>query len=141
MIPWRSESGVSLIEVLVSLVLFAVALLGIAAAYPLSRSAVSAGGQATVAVGLARQTLEEMRNRRYTSTIDDITASNFPSWGYDMIPNFPTFRRTVSITDGVPEASCTPSGTPCSKRVSVTVVYRNSTGQEQAVTLTTIFVR
>lgn len=138
---WRSEAGASLVEVVVSLALFAIALLGLAAAFPLSRSAIATGSQLTVALGLARQTLEEMRNRRYTSTVDDLIAVNFPNHGYGEIPDFPTFRRTVTILDGRPEAACTPAGTPCSKTVSVGVVFRDSTGHERAVTLKTIFIR
>jgi Tfp pilus assembly protein PilV len=138
----RSQAGASLVEVLVSLVFFAIAMLGVAAAFPVSRAAVAMGDRTATALGLARQTLEEMRNRRFTTTVDEITSANFPDRPYGSIPNFPTFRRTVTIANGVPEAVCTPApGTPCSKRVTVRVFFRDHQGQEQHVPLNTIFVR
>ena len=70
----RDQSGVSLIEVMISMLLLSVALLGIAVAFPQSRVAVQGSSQITTATNLARQTLEHMRNRRYSSTVDQITA-------------------------------------------------------------------
>jgi Tfp pilus assembly protein PilV len=138
----QSEAGVSLIEVMVSLLLLSVALLGLAVGFPQSRTAVVTGSQVSTAVNLARQTLEAMRNRPYTSTVDEITGANFPNQGYGGIPSFPGYRRTVTISDGVPQPACTPPpGTPCTKTVAVTVFYRDETGQERSVTLRTIFVR
>jgi type II secretory pathway pseudopilin PulG len=138
----RSEAGASLIEVMVSMLLLSVALLGIAVAFPQSRIAVQGGSQLTVATNLARQTLEDMRNRRYTATIDEITGANFGAIGYGGYVDFPGFRRTVAITDGSPDASCLPPpGTPCTKTVAVSVFFRDERGQEQSVDLRTIFVR
>jgi type II secretory pathway pseudopilin PulG len=138
----RSEAGASLIEVMVSMLLLSVALLGIAVAFPQSRIAVQGGSQLTTATNLARQVLEDMRNRRYTTTIDEITSTNFGSVGYGGIPNFPSFRRAVNINDGAPEATCTPPpGTPCTKTVTVSIFFRDERGQEQSVDLRTIFVR
>jgi prepilin-type N-terminal cleavage/methylation domain-containing protein len=138
----RDQSGVSLIEVMISMLLLSVALLGIAVAFPQSRVAVQGSSQITTATNLARQTLEHMRNRRYSSTVDQITAPNFPPAGYGAIPNFAGYRRTVTIQDGTPEALCVPPpGTPCTKTVTVSVFFRDERGQEQTVALRTIFVR
>jgi type II secretory pathway pseudopilin PulG len=137
----RNEAGASLIEVMVSMLLLSVALLGLAVAFPQSRVAVQGGSQITTATNLARQALEDMRNRVYSSTVDQITSTNFGSLGYGGYPEFPTFRRTVDILDGAPESACTPPGTPCTKTVTVSVFFRDERGQEQAVTLRTIFVR
>lgn len=129
----RSESGTSLIEVMVALVLLTVALLGLAAAFAPSRIAIEGGNQVTTAVALARQTLEAMRNRPYDSDQDEITTAIFPAEGYGSIPNLASFRRSVLIENDVPETNM--------KRVTVTVNYRDNTGQEEAVRLTTMFVR
>lgn len=137
-----AQSGLSLIEVMVSMMLLSVALMGLAVAFPTSRIAVQSGSQISAAVNLARQTLEAMRNRDYTSTADEIIPGNFPNQGYGSITNFSTLRRTVLIQDGVPQAACTPPpGTPCTKTVTVTVFYRDERGTERSVAVSTIFVR
>lgn len=128
-----SESGLSLIELMVAMLLLAVALLGLAAAFAPSRIAIEEGNQITTGVGLARQTLENMRNRVYDSTTDELTSANYPAEAYGSIPNFPGYRRSVLIEDGVPQTN--------TKRVTVTVNYRDNKGVEQAVRLVTIFVR
>jgi prepilin-type N-terminal cleavage/methylation domain-containing protein len=136
------QSGLSLIEVLVAMMLLSVALMGLAVAFPHSRKAVTEGNNLTAAVNLARQTLEGMRNRRFSSTVDEITLGNFPNQAYGTIPNFPRLRREVQIDDGVPEAQCVPAPpTPCTKRVTVRVYYRDEQGQERPVSLSMIFVR
>jgi type II secretory pathway pseudopilin PulG len=138
----KNEAGASLIEVMVSMLLLSVALLGLAVAFPQSRIAVQGGSQLTTATNLGRRVLEEMRNVRYTATIDDITGTNFPAQGYGGIADFPTFRRTVDIQNNTPEATCLPAPpTPCTKTVIVSVFFRDERGQEQSVDLRTIFVR
>ncbi|HSE95099.1 MAG TPA: prepilin-type N-terminal cleavage/methylation domain-containing protein [Methylomirabilota bacterium] len=138
----RDEAGASLIEVMVSMLLLSVALLGLAVAFPQSRVAVQGGSQITVATNLGRRVLEEMRNVRYTATVDEITNGTFGPLAYGQIPDFPTFRRTVDIVDNQPEANCIPAPpTPCTKTVTVRVFFRDERGQEQSVDLRTIFVR
>ena len=138
----KNEAGASLIEVMVSMLLLSVALLGLATAFPKSRVAVQGGSQITVATNLARRALEEMRNVRYTATVDDITPTNFGAQAYGAIPDFPTFRRVVDIQNNTPEANCLPAPPmPCTKTVTVSIFYRDERGQEQSVALRTIFVR
>jgi type II secretory pathway pseudopilin PulG len=138
----HDEAGASLIEVMVSMLLLSVALLGLAVAFPQSRVAVQGGSQITVATNLARRTLEEMRNVRYTATVDDITNGNFGPIAYGGYPDFPTFRRVVDIQNNTPEATCLPAPpTPCTKTVRVSIFFRDERGQEQSVDLRTIFVR
>lgn len=135
----KPEAGLSLIEVVVALLLLAIALLGLAVGFPLSRAAVYLGDRMTTAISLAQETLEAMRNRRYTATTDEITAENFPDQA--PVPDFPSFRRTVDIRNNVPLAVCAPPATPCSKTVTVAVFFRDQAGQERSVQLTTILVR
>ena len=96
----------------------------------------------SVSPGTVRRALEEMRNVRYTATIDDITPTNFGAQAYGAIPDFPTFRRVVDIQNNTPEANCLPAPPmPCTKTVTVSIFYRDERGQEQSVALRTIFVR
>lgn len=142
MFEMNRDSGLSLLEVVVAMLLLSIALLGLAVGFPSSQAAIYMGDRVSTAVNLAQQTLEQMGGRRYTETIDDITNTNFPDQDYGAIPNFLRFRRTIQIQNGVPEAVCTPPpGTPCTKTVTVTVFYRDPGGEEQSVPLTTIFIR
>lgn len=136
------EAGLSLVEVVVALLLLAIGLVGIAVSFPASRGAVHLADRLTTAVALAQETLEGMRNRRYTADIDEITPGDFPT--QDSVPDFPGFRRSVTIVDNVPVpvTECVPPpGTPCSKTVTVSVSFREPSGNEQSVELTTILVR
>ncbi|HWC04071.1 MAG TPA: prepilin-type N-terminal cleavage/methylation domain-containing protein [Methylomirabilota bacterium] len=129
----RRDSGLSLVELMVALLLLGVALMGLAAAFAPGRMAIQSGDQATTATFLARRVLEDMRNRAYDQDTDDITAANFPALGYGGIANYPNYRRTVTIANDSPE--------PGTKTVTVAVIYRNSSGTEQPVTLSMIFTQ
>jgi prepilin-type N-terminal cleavage/methylation domain-containing protein len=130
----RREAGLSLVELMVALLLLGVALMGLAAAFAPGRMAIQSGDQATVATFLARRVLEDMRNRAYDLDADDINTTYFPaSTGYGSIPNYPNFRRTITITNNAPEAG--------TKTATVAVIYRNSGGTEQSVTLSMIFTQ
>lgn len=129
----RRQAGLSLVELMVALMLLAVALLGLAAAFAPGRMAIQAGDQATTAVFLARQTLEAMRNRAYDSDTDEITTANFPNQGYGGIAGYGGYRRTITIANDSPSAGL--------KTVTVTVFYRDSTGIERPTTLSMVFAR
>jgi prepilin-type N-terminal cleavage/methylation domain-containing protein len=135
----RRDAGLSLIELMVALLLLAVALMGLAAAFAPSRMAIQSGDQATTATFLARRVLEDMRNRAYDLDSDElVNGPTFPAttpYGgitLDSIP-YPRYRRTISIVNNAPEVG--------TKTVTVSVFYRNSSGAEQAVTLTMIFTQ
>ena len=131
----RRQSGLSLVELMVALLLLGVALMGLAAAFAPGRMAIQAGDQATTATFLARRVLEDMRNRAYDLDTDElVNGATFPaSTGYSGIPNYPGYRRTITITNGSPVAG--------TKTVTVAVIFRNSSGTEQPVTLTMIFTQ
>jgi prepilin-type N-terminal cleavage/methylation domain-containing protein len=131
----RRQAGVSLVELMVALLLLGVALMGLAAAFAPGRMAIQSGDQATTATFLARQVLEDMRNRAYDLDGDElVNGTTFPATtGYGSISGYPAFRRTITFTNDSPEVN--------TKTVSVAVIYRNSSGVEQAVTLTMIFTR
>lgn len=63
----RSESGVSLIEVLVTISLLTISLLGLAVALPVARLAVFQGRVSTRAVALAEERIETARRTPYAS--------------------------------------------------------------------------
>jgi Tfp pilus assembly protein PilV len=132
---FRRQMGVSLVELMVALLLLGVALMGLAAAFAPGRMAIQGGDSATTATYLARRVLEDMRNRAYDLDSDElVNGGTFPATtGYGSISGYPAFRRTITVTDNSPETN--------TKTVSVAVFYKNSSGVEQAVTLTMIFTR
>ena len=131
----RRQSGLSLVELMVALLLLGVALMGLAAAFAPGRMAIQQGDQATTATFLARQVLEDMRNRAYDLDGDElVNGATFPATtGYGGIANYPNYRRTITFANNSPE--------PGTKTVTVAVIYRNSSGTEQSVTLTMIFTQ
>ena len=63
----RSEAGVTLMEVLVTMTLLSIALLGMAVAFPVGRAVVLQARMSTTAVALAEQRLEQARRTPYAS--------------------------------------------------------------------------
>jgi prepilin-type N-terminal cleavage/methylation domain-containing protein len=135
----RRDAGFSLIELMVALLLLAVALMGLAAAFAPSRMAIQAGDQATTATFLARRVLEDMRNRAYDLDSDELVdGPTFPAttpYGGIVLDgiSYPGYRWTITIVNDAPEVG--------TKTVTVSVFYRNSSGAEQPVTLTMIFTQ
>jgi prepilin-type N-terminal cleavage/methylation domain-containing protein len=131
----RRDAGLSLVELMVALMLLGVSLMGLAAAFAPGRMAVQQGDQATTATFLARQVLEDMRNRAYDQDTDElVNGATFPATtAYGGIAGYPNYRRTITFVDGAPE--------PGTKTATVAVFYRNSSGVEQSVTLTMIFTQ
>jgi prepilin-type N-terminal cleavage/methylation domain-containing protein len=89
------EKGFTLVEVLIAVMVLAVAFL---AMYQMQAMAVrgnETANQVTIATMLAQDKMEEIRNTNY----DDVTNLNFPTENYGMVPNFPQFRREVAVTE------------------------------------------
>lgn len=126
--PARRPRGFSLIEVLVALVFIAIFAAGFAG-LAVSIVTGNAAARATdIAVFLAHDRLELIRNTAYSS----IVAANFPAEGFGTISvgspavAFPDFRRTTTIQDNTPTAGL--------RRVVVTVLWRGgSLSQEMLV--------
>lgn len=131
----RRQAGLSLVELMVALLLLGVALMGLAAAFGPSRMAIQQGDQATTATFLARRVLEDMRNRAYDQDTDElVNGATFPATtGYGGITSYPNYRRTITFANNAPEIG--------TKTATVVVIYRNSSGTEQSVTLTMIFAQ
>ena len=131
----RRQSGISLVELMVALLLLAVALMGLAAAFAPGRMAIQSGDQATTATFLARQMIEDMRDKAYDQDGDElVSGADYPATtGYGGITNYPNYRRTITFVNDSPEVG--------TKTATVQVFYKNSSGTEQSVTLTMIFTK
>jgi type II secretory pathway pseudopilin PulG len=135
----RRQSGISLVELMVALLLLGVALMGLAAAFTPGRMAIQSGDQATTATFLARQMIEDMRDRVYDQDGDElVNGTDYPATtGYGGIVygsvSYPSYRRTITFVNDSPAVG-TKTGT-------VQIFYRNSSGIEQSVTLTMIFTK
>ena len=64
----RDDSGLTLVEILVALVVISVGLVGIAVIVPVSSEAIQHGGQLSRATFLAEQTIEQARTATWTAT-------------------------------------------------------------------------
>jgi prepilin-type N-terminal cleavage/methylation domain-containing protein len=88
------EKGFTLVEVLIAVMVLAIAFL---AMYQMQAMAVrgnETGNQVTIATMLAQDKMEEIRNTAY----DNVISINFPAENYGMVPNYPQFRREVTVT-------------------------------------------
>jgi hypothetical protein len=81
-----------------------------------------------------------MRNAAYDLDTDElVNGTEFPaSTPYNSSPpsdmvDYPKYRRTITFVNDTPEAG--------TKTATVVIIYRNSSGVEQSVTLTTIFTQ
>lgn len=141
--------GLTLPEILVSMAILTIGLLGMAAALIVSTGGVSAGlngGQGAIERGnavstatmLAQERLEQVRRVAYTAGVDQITTASFPAEAFDSINGYPSFSRTVTIQDD------TPSSPGVMKTVTVTVRYRYAATagmNEEGLVLSTIIAR
>lgn len=108
MLP-RSESGVSMIEVMVTMALLSIALLGMAAAFSVGRAVVLQARISTTAVTLAEQRLEQAKRTPY--------ASLTTLAGTDLSTHAP-YSVNTQVTTDVPTAGMT--------TITVTVIAPDS---------------
>ena len=104
----KNERGFSLVEVLVATMLISVALLGIAAVSLTAYTSLDSGGKRTVAVTLAQQRVEWMRNQGFNSV-----ALSAGTTIENLAGIFDGYTRTSTIADNTPVAGV--------KQVTVTV--------------------
>jgi type II secretory pathway pseudopilin PulG len=138
----RSESGVTLAEILVALAVTGVALAGLAVAVPVSSYAVQDGHQLSTATFLAEQTIERARAAAWTdspavdclgvstgdaapiptgATCQGAASTRFPD-ETGGISGYPRYRRSVRVTSCAP-TPCAGATTTGLRRVAVTVAY------------------
>ena len=102
------EQGFSALEVLIASSIIAVALLAIASMFPTAYSNVDRSGKETVAVTLAQQRIEWLRNQAYTSA-----ALAAGTTSESAITGYAGYTRTTVIQDNTPASGI--------KQVTVTV--------------------
>jgi len=90
-----NEKGFSLVEVMIAVMVLAIAFLSMYQMQAMAVRGNETGNQVTIATMLAQDKMEEIRNTNY----DDVTNLNFPAENYGMVPNFPQFRREVAVTE------------------------------------------
>lgn len=146
--PFANHGGFTLVEVLISIALLTIGVLGVvgllgvqsrgvAGAVNFGQAAISRSNALTAATLLAQARLEEIKNARYTATQDELTPANFPDEAYGAMPGSPNHRRTVTIQDRMPDIGM--------KTTTVDVFFRplqeTGIGQEEGVRLITIIAR
>ncbi len=98
-----NERGVTLIELMVAMMLLAIALTGLAASFPLAMSGVTTGGYQTTATLLALKCTDNAKAIGYGQL-----AAVLPTVCPDgAIAGYPSFSQTTTIQPGVPTATTT----------------------------------
>jgi len=121
------ERGVTLVELMVAMLLLAVALIGLAASFPFSMYAVTDGGRQTVATNLALEIIEQAKRTSYAA-LPDLAAARGTVAGFD------GFEREVVVE------AYNPGANPCADCTSVTVrVFFTGQQGEVVTTISTIF--
>lgn len=109
----RNQRGVSLVELMVAMVLMAVALLALAASIPYSLYGIVAAGVQTTATLLAQEAIERAQSADYASlpslSFDGSSAPLPADCGAGLRPvtAFAGFRRCVAVESGVPTPTST----------------------------------
>ncbi|OGL42009.1 MAG: hypothetical protein A2161_12380 [Candidatus Schekmanbacteria bacterium RBG_13_48_7] len=123
---FRNEDGFSLIELLFSITVLSVGLLGIASTIPFGYKAIEQSAKRSTAASLLNEGLEKLKGYQYINLIE----SNFPDEVYGDIPDFPDFARTYEIRMASDVYS---SPIPELKMVTITVFWRVSATNEQRI--------
>lgn len=144
------ERGITLVEILVSIAILTIGLLGVGAALLAQSGGVAAGvtsGQAavtrafylTTSTLLAQDRLEQVKRLEYTvgpPAVDQLTAptpAGFEDEGFGAIAEYPAFSRQVRISSATPTAT--------TKTVTVTVQFRlpTATGRnDESIAVSTV---
>ena len=95
--PMRNTRGFTAVEVVIAAVIIAIALVGIAGLFPTAYRTVDWSGEETVAMTLAKQRLEWLRNQPFISApmVAGTTTENLAG-------NYAGYTRTTSIADNTP---------------------------------------
>lgn len=115
-----SESGFTLVEVIVAAAVIGLGLVGVVAGFLVGVGGLEAGRQQTTATFLAEQRMEQLKARALQS-FADVTIASYPAEAYGSITNngfpMPGYRRAVTIVDA-------PAALARTKLVEVSVFYR-----------------
>jgi type II secretory pathway pseudopilin PulG len=106
----HNESGVTMIELLLAMLLLAIALIGLAASFPLAMIGVATGGFQTTATLLAQQCIDIAKsiasepNGYTTLPVSLVAAGSCPDGA---VTGYDGFSRTTTITPATPTAQTT----------------------------------
>ena len=142
----RDVRGVTVAEVIVALAVVTVGLLGLMTVMPLSTAHIAEANWTTIAVFLAQQRLEQIKNAQWTTAPnvdqlggagsngnDAVTVAGFASRWPDetAVAGYPTFQRQVRIRDCSVAPGCgiaTDATLATLRQVTVTVTFSRMTG-------------
>jgi len=119
----RLESGFSLVELVVTLVLIGIGVMAVAALFPLATKNVNDGRLLTTALGRAQDKIEELQEAGYASSL--LTPGSYTD-------SLSSYVRTWVVQDSLPTAG--------SKRVNVSVSWPCRQGT-QSVDLATYIAK
>lgn len=92
-----NDRGLTLLEAVIAMALFFVAVLAFAGVAVTASKGAAAGRHLTTAATLAQDKLEQVRNTGYDEGVPLETAE-----AYETIPDFPLYQRVVRIETGRP---------------------------------------
>ena len=121
--PERAETGFSLVELLMTLVIIGIGVMAVAALFPLATKNVNDGRLLTTALGRAQEKIEELQEAGYSSSL--LTPGSYTD-------TLGSYVRTWAVQDSVPTVG--------SKRVFVSVSWPATQGLED-VSLATYIAR
>ena len=141
-VDFRGQDGFTLIEVLVAIMITAVALIGLAGLLASTVKNNDFSIRTTMATNLAQQKIEDLQRLAasdFDSVVDSVAGSDpinalNPDQveDYGSISGYETFRREVYITDGTSPVN--------SKDVAVRVVWKDAIGTHSTI-LRTVLAR
>lgn len=118
------ERGVTLLELMVAMLLLAIALIGLAASFPLAMYGVTTGGYQTTATLLAQEGMELAKATPYGS-LPTLDTGSFVA-----VPEFPGFARRITVAPGTP--------TPTTTTVTVVVRFSGTAGANDTTVATVL---
>jgi type II secretory pathway pseudopilin PulG len=138
---WRDERGVTVVELLIAVLILAIALIGLAAAIGPAVLATTQGSLQTVAVHLAQDRIEVAKRTAFTALEAELNATRAP------VSGFGNFERAVQVLPYTSPGGCAGGANPCAdscpagacKQVIVSVFFMSGQGEVQT-TLSTIRV-
>jgi Tfp pilus assembly protein PilV len=125
-----NRSGLTLVEVLLAVMLVAVALIALAAAFPMAFYAVHGGRHLTTAAALDQEVIEGAKRLAFTNVTAASLATLYPS----PPPGYAGYLRQIQVDDIVA------GGVVVMKRVTVTTSY-SLNGSPSSVPIVTLLAR
>ncbi len=135
MAPGRSESGFTLVEVLVASLIMIIGVFGVLAAFPQAFRSAKESGHRSVLNHLVGEKLDDLRSLDYSDT--SLALGTHPaqqvdsqSQRYYPVPGFPEeFSLRWTVSNGPTEQSRRPMGTRCMSATRPTTRSTSSTSR------------